>query len=345
MSTVMVTGDINIVNVEDPARPLRHVTGLLGSADAVFSNLECTLHDPPPSHSVYHEGFYANPAIGIDVLRRARVSAVGIANNVNYGRDAILASIGALDAAGIPHSGAGASVAEARKAVIVERGGARYGFLQRSSIYWATDHAADATAPGIAVIPGHTAYEVPMYRYDPSIPPVNRPGIPPKIVTWADRRYLDEYCADIEKLRSEVDFLIASNHWGLRADVLDYMTQIAHAAIEHGADMVMGHGPHQPLPISFYRDRPIFYGLGSFCFHTGHLGIAHGDWIGLLGRIEHRTDGRRVSFRFVRHNDENETLLRSPEEEQGALASLAKRSEPFGAALSADGDYVLATPA
>jgi hypothetical protein len=34
-----------------------------------------------------------------------------------------------------------------------------------------------------------------------------------------------------------------------------------------------------------YRGKPIFYGLGSFSFHTGHGGRAHGDWIGLLARL------------------------------------------------------------
>ena len=55
------------------------------------------------------------------------------------------------------------------------------------------------------------------------------------------------------------------------------MQEIAHAAIDAGADVVMGHGPHHPLPIEFYRGRPVFYGLGSFSFHTGHLGMAHGN--------------------------------------------------------------------
>ena len=40
---------------------------------------------------------------------------------------------------------------------------------------------------GIAVIRGHTAYQVPMHG---GPPPANRPGIPPEIVTWADPAYL-----------------------------------------------------------------------------------------------------------------------------------------------------------
>jgi poly-gamma-glutamate capsule biosynthesis protein CapA/YwtB (metallophosphatase superfamily) len=45
--------------------------------------------------------------------------------------------------------------------------------------------------------------------------------------------------------------------------VLDYQVEIAHTAIEAGADLVMGHGPHMPLGIEVYKGKPIFYGVGS----------------------------------------------------------------------------------
>ncbi|HTT80323.1 MAG TPA: CapA family protein, partial [Stellaceae bacterium] len=74
--------------------------------------------------------------------------------------------------------------------------------------------------------------------------------------------------------------------WGLGEEVLDYMTEIAHAAIDAGADIVIGHGPHYSLPVEIYRGKPIFYGLGSFSFHTGHGGRRHGDWIGIMATVE-----------------------------------------------------------
>lgn len=39
----------------------------------------------------------------------------------------------------------------------------------------------------------------------------------------------------------------------------------AHAAIDAGADVVFGHGPHVPRGVELYRDRIIFYSLGNFC--------------------------------------------------------------------------------
>ena len=44
---------------------------------------------------------------------------------------------------------------------------------------------------------------------------------------------------------------------------MQYMTEIGHAAIDAGADVVMGHGPHYSLPVELYKGRPIYYGLGN----------------------------------------------------------------------------------
>ncbi len=84
---------------------------------------------------------------------------------------------------------------------------------------------------------------------------------------------------------ARADIVVASHHWGLHQDVLQYMTEIAHAAVEAGADVVIGHGPHYSLPVEVYKGKPIFYGLGSFSFHTGHGGLKHGDWVGMLARV------------------------------------------------------------
>ncbi|MFC3999306.1 CapA family protein [Nocardiopsis sediminis] len=45
-----------------------------------------------------------------------------------------------------------------------------------------------------------------------------------------------------------------------------FLHRLAHAAIDEGADAVLGHGPHRLRGIEVYRDRPIFYSLGNFIF-------------------------------------------------------------------------------
>jgi poly-gamma-glutamate synthesis protein (capsule biosynthesis protein) len=341
MPSMILTGDVNLMNVTDAGVPFGQVGAELRAADLVFGNLECLLYRPPDGHTVEHEGFFADPEIAGEALQAAGIAAVGLANNVNYGGAAIAGSIGRLDRLGIAHTGAGADLAAARAPAIVRAGGRRVGFLQRSSVYWPTNHEASERAGGIAVIPGHTAYQVPAHRAQPRLPPMNRPGIPPVIVTWADKAYLAAFADDIAALRREADIVVASCHWGLGEEVLDYMREIAHAAIEAGADIVVGHGPHYSLPVEIYRGKPIFYGLGSFSFHTGHGGRRHGDWIGMMAKVDFAAGGiSDVRFRFVRHNDGNETVFCALADEGPTFDRLVERGARLGTRLAAEGDWV-----
>lgn len=325
--TLLLTGDINLMNVADPAIPFARVADELRRADIVFGNMECCLYDPPGGQAVENEGFFASPMIGGEALKLAGISAIGIANNVNYGEAAIKSSIACLDRLGIPHTGAGSGSKAAYAPAIVERNGVRFGFLQRTSVYWPTNHEAGERSTGVAVIRGHTAYQLPLHKTRPEIPPANRPGVPPEILTWADPRYLERYREDISALRKQVDVVVASCHWGLHEEVLSYMIEIAHTAIDAGADIVIGHGPHYSLPVEVYKDKPVYYGLGSFSFHTGHGGRKHGDWVGMLARVtlENKVVSR-AAFQFVRHNDRNETVLCPLQAEQETLAAIASRS-------------------
>jgi poly-gamma-glutamate synthesis protein (capsule biosynthesis protein) len=339
MATNMIlTGDVNLMNITDAATPFSLVKEKFHAADIVFCNLECCLYQPRGGHGIEHEGFYADPLLAGDSLKLAGVHAVGLANNVNYGEAAIIGSTERLDELGIAHTGAGANRVFARAPAILERDGLRFGFLQRSSVYWPTNHEAGENSVGIAVIRGHTAYHVPLHG---SRPPANRPGIPPEIVTWADPIYLQWLAEDIAALRTRADVVVASFHWGLHREVLQYMTEIAHRAIEAGADIVMGHGPHFSLPVEIYKGKPIFYGLGSFSFHTGHGGRVHGDWLGMMVRTSWQA-GRleRAAFQFVRHDNRNRTVPCGLADEGAAVDELAMRSLDLGARLVADEDEV-----
>lgn len=338
---MILTGDVNLMNVTDPDTPFARVADELRNADVVFGNLECCLVAIPAGHSVGNEGFFADPKIAGEALVRAGFLAVGVANNVHYGDANITASLARLDQLGILHAGAGADLAAARAPVVLERGGVRFGFLQRSSVYWPTNHEARKDAAGIAVIRGHTAYHVPVFKTRADVPPANRPGIPPEIITWADAGYLAAFKEDVAALRERVDVLVASCHWGLGKEVLHYMTEIAHAAIDAGADIVIGHGPHYSLPIEVYKEKAIFYGLGNFSFHTGHGGRRHGDWVGTLVRTAAGRNGiADVTFQFVRHNDANETVACDMSKEAEELSDIVARSALYGTKFLPDGNQV-----
>jgi poly-gamma-glutamate capsule biosynthesis protein CapA/YwtB (metallophosphatase superfamily) len=337
---VLLTGDVNLMNVTDPAGPFAQVAAEFKSADLVFSNLECCFYEPDAAHALDREGFFATLAAA-EALKIAGIHAVGIANNVNYGTAPILSSIARLDQLGVLHTGAGANLQKAREPVVLERQGLRIGMLQRTSVFWTTDHEAADNAVGVATIRGQTAYQVPMFRSGPGAIPLNRPGVPPAILTWADPPSLQRFRDDVAALKAKTDIVIASCHWGVGQTVFQYMREIAHTAIDAGADAVFGHGPHFALPVESYRGKPIYYGLGSFSFHTGHGGFKHGDWVGMLAKVTFDgTAVKKATFQFVRHNDDNETVLCQLKNEGEVFGQVSAGTTQLGSKLAPQGDEV-----
>ena len=339
--TLMLTGDVNLMNVTDPAVPFARVRDTLGRADVLFDYLECCFYEPPAAHSTEREGFYA-PLDSAQALVMGGFHAIGNANNVNCGEEAIRSSLARLDALGVRYTGAGLTGQAARAPAIVAHEGLRFGFLQRTSVYWATGHEATGHSPGVAVLTGHTAYQPPLQVRLGGGPPANRPGIPPVVHTWADAKSLADFTGDLRALRAAADVVVASHHWGLSEDVLEYQVEIAHAAVDAGADVVVGHGPHYACAVEMYRGKPIFYGLGSFSFHTGHGGRAHGDWVGLLARLAFDDATLvEVAFSLVRHDEGNATYVCDPTMDKEAVEQITRRCDKLGTALAVSGSELL----
>ena len=63
-ATLLLVGDVNLMNVGDPAAPFARIGAAFAEADAIFGNLECLLYHPPDGHSVEQEGFFADPMYG-----------------------------------------------------------------------------------------------------------------------------------------------------------------------------------------------------------------------------------------------------------------------------------------
>jgi len=338
---LMLTGDVNLMNVIDPRVPFARVRDTLRQADVLFGNLESCFYEPAAGHPVEREGFYA-PLASARALVIGGFRVVGNANNVNYGEEGIRSSLRQLEGIGIPCTGAGVNRQAARAPAIVTDEGLRFGFVQRTSVYWPTGHEATDDSPGVAVLTGRTAYEPMLQTRRAGVPPANRPGLPPAILTWADALSLAEFTADLRELRTQADIVVASHHWGLFEDVLDYQVEIAHAAIDVGADVVMGHGPHYACAIEMYRGKPIFYGLGSFSFHTGHGGRAHGDWVGMLARLTFDDTALvEVAFSMVRHNERNETYVCDLREDKEAVEQIVRRCDKLGTPLTMCGSEMI----
>jgi len=145
----------------------------------------------------------------------------------------------------------------ARAPVIVERDGLRFGFLSVNSIlpqnYW-----ADENKPGCAPMRGHTVYE--QIEHD-------QPGTPARIHTFPHHEDLQALITSITALRSEVDVLILAHHAGIHfvpAVVPDYQRAVARAAIDAGADIVLGCHAHILKGMEFYKGKLIIHSLANF---------------------------------------------------------------------------------
>jgi hypothetical protein len=117
-----------------------------------------------------------------------------------------------------------------------------------------------------------------------------QPGTPPRIITVPyeeDVRALEE---DVRKARQQADVVIVSIHWGLRLvakTICTYQPPIAHAAIDAGADLILGHHAHSIKAVEVYKGKVCFYSVGNL-MTTGAPRSSSGtfDW----NLIWHRAD-------------------------------------------------------
>ena len=336
-ATLLVAGDTNLQFRADPAGAFRHMRPLFDAADVRFVNLEGPLAGPsedPAVPDIPHKGGWrhSEPPM-VAGLVAAGIDAVGCANNVTYPPSAMLRSLGVLDEAGIAHCGGGRTEAEARRPVLLERKGVRSAFLSYTSVFWPVGHAAGQDTPGVATIRAHTAYQP-----NPRIPEM--PGGPPTVITWPDEAQLAAMQADVHAAREEADVVVVSCHWGVSGSrqTCDYQRAIGRAAVEAGADVVAGHGPHVLQGIEVVPGpggpRPVFYSLANFVF----------DWTAMRGRsldgLLVRCDIRdrrlaEVAFVPVQRDAENDPTPLDPATGEGRriVAEVADLSAGYGTRL------------
>src|SRR5436190_21101865 len=212
------------------------VIPLFKKADILFGNLESPVSDKG-ERQVCNSGRMIRPE-KMSLLTDAGFDVMSFANNhhLDYGDSAFYDTIERVKAHNIAICGVGANLPEAHKPAIVERDGVKFGFLAYSSIVPIGFEARDAR-PGCAPLRVSTFYEQ-----------VDRdPGSPPKIITITRKEDLEAMVEDVKKLRSQVDVVVLSMHWGVHyipGLIAMYQREIAHAAIDAGADLIVGHHPH-----------------------------------------------------------------------------------------------------
>jgi len=239
--SLIATGDISysrgvgrmVAKEKDNNYPFLKIQDYLKGADIVFGNLETPItqgREIPDFDMV----FRSNPGTE-QALKQAGFSIVSLANNhtPNFGEKGLIDTFKYLDAVGIKYVGAGKNTEEANNPVYFDIKGIKFAFL---------------------------AYN------DPDVVPVSYEATNTHAGTAFMRT--SKMVESVKAAKQHVDFVIVSMHSGIEYIGMPDTSQInfAHAAIDAGADLVLGHHPHVVQTAEQYKGKYIFYSLGNFVF-------------------------------------------------------------------------------
>lgn len=231
----------------DGALLLQAVSPILQKADITFGNLEgvllqggeaakkcknssaCYVFRSPPHYAKY--------------LKTAGFDVLSLANNHarDFGEEGRTASMLALDAVGLHHTG-------------------RVGDIARWKV-------KGVTVAWIAYAPfggSHDLLDIPLAVKQLKALAKNSDLVLVSIHAGAEGK-------NVEHIPFKEEMFYGEN----RGDVVKF----SHALIDAGADLVVGHGPHVPRALELYKNRLIAYSLGNFTTYqgiriTGNNGLA-----------------------------------------------------------------------
>jgi poly-gamma-glutamate synthesis protein (capsule biosynthesis protein) len=211
--------------------PFRATDWYLESADITIANLEAPF-------TIAGEAFEKTYSFKIPPEYAAGIATSGIdvvtlANNhiMDFGVEGLISTITTLDSFGVFHCGAGKNINEANMPAIVVSNGKKVAFFGYSMTFPAEFYASETSAG--------TAYPEPELLKN-------------TLTVW------DKF----------TDFMIVSFHWSAekRDFPKEYQIEFARLAIDHGADLVIGHHPHVLQGFELYKNRLIAYSLGNYVF-------------------------------------------------------------------------------
>jgi poly-gamma-glutamate synthesis protein (capsule biosynthesis protein) len=229
------------------AYPWSGLAPLLNDADLAVANLECVLSTQgKPLNKPYV--IRAHPSAG-QTLAAAGIGLVTLANNhtLDYGNDALDDTLAVLDSLDITAIGAGQMAEDAYRPAIVELNGVRVALLAYAGAYW--QGSAD-------------------------VPVSNR-------IAWGDPVVVAQ---QVRAVRDKADVVIVVLHAGKEYARTPSTSQVtvAHAAVDAGADLVVGHHPHVTQTVERYGGALIVYSLGNALFDIPLQAAMQGDLLRVL---------------------------------------------------------------
>lgn len=263
-----------IVAHKDPNYPFLKVADFLRSADITFANLETSITPGRPIRSGEFT-FRAEPTVA-KAMFDAGIDIVSLANNhtPNFGTKGLEDTFRYLNEAGILHTGAGKNTDAAHRPAIITKNGITFAFLAfNDNDVVPASYEATATRAGTAFM-----------RIEPMK-------------------------TAVASANKQADIVVVSMHSGIEyaAQANQRQKTFAHAAIDAGADVVIGHHPHVVQPVERYKEKYIFYSLGNFIFDQRHsLDVKQGLAVQLVLDKEGVTD---VSYQAIQIEDFSQPRL------------------------------------
>jgi poly-gamma-glutamate capsule biosynthesis protein CapA/YwtB (metallophosphatase superfamily) len=272
-------------------------------ADVAFTNFETLVHDFTIPGAALSGGTYmGSPAYVLDELEWAGFDLVGLANNHtgDFGDQGMLSTVAALSKSKLTYAGVGMNLARARSPAYFDSKPGRVALISISSTFPPASVAGPQRKdmpgrPGLNplrftvtyTVDGHTLESVKHFAGERGLRKgangevevdflnaVFKSGEKLKLTTTPNATDLAEIVATVKDARIQADWVIVSvhshenpGHDQTKLPAEFYVT-FARAAIDAGADVIVGHGPHYLKGIEIYKGKPILYSLGNFIFEN-----------------------------------------------------------------------------
>ena len=282
-------------------------------ADIAFGNLETSVIDLPrfqgsPQAESGGTWMVANPKVLSD-LKAMGFGIVSTANNhsTDWGKEGLSETIDHLDDVGLAHAGTGRTLSQARAPAYLDLPGGRVSLVATASSFTPMSRAADPVGgspgrPGLN--PLRTDRVGLVSRTDlemlARLAGVSKPSdtikfngasyrpsatATPSLTVTYDINEADASgnLLAVRQARQNSNFTIVSIHShepdNETQTPADFFQPFARRAIDAGASVVIGHGPHQLRGVEIYKGQPIFYSLGNFIAMNNSLDVIPADML------------------------------------------------------------------
>lgn len=252
-----------------------HLVRQIRNADLAVVNLETLIHRFEGYPQAKSGGTYmaTSPEIADD-LAWAGIDMVSTANNhtFDYGSIGVIENLRYLAKAQILAAGSGEDLQRARAPRYFHHSRGAVALISTASTFVRYGKASRS-------------------RRDVH----GRPGLNP-LRSAEDRK---ANLAAISEASRNADLTIFSIHAHKQGR---WLRDLAHQAIDAGADIFLAHGPHEIRGIEIYKGRPIFYSLGDFFYEQYHIERLPSEYFDRYGLGDDATVRDAMEARFAKND-------------------------------------------